>query len=80
MPSRGNAGSAKFKKVLAREDECVQKLHDMLVTGQYRTAKYKTKLIYEPKQRTIFILPFYPDRIVAPRHHASVGADLGWSF
>ena len=65
--SRGKRWQRKVKKVLAREDECVQELHNMLISGQYHTAKYKTKVIYEPKQRTIFILPFYPDRIV---HHA----------
>lgn len=35
--------------------------------GTYRTSTYKTFTIYEPKERIIFKLPFYPDRIV---HHA----------
>lgn len=30
----------------------------------YTTAKYKEKIVFEPKKRTIYILPFYPDRIV----------------
>ncbi len=65
--SRGKRWQRKVQKVLAREDEFLHELHSMLVNNQYHTAEYKTKLIYEPKQRTIFILPFYPDRIV---HHA----------
>lgn len=39
----------------------------MLLTGTYVTSKYKTFKIYEPKERIIFSLPYYPDRII---HHA----------
>ncbi|MFI9653044.1 reverse transcriptase domain-containing protein [Guyparkeria halopsychrophila] len=35
-----------------------------LCTGSFDTSRYKTRLIHEPKRRTIYILPFYPDRIV----------------
>jgi retron-type reverse transcriptase len=38
-----------------------------LINKTYRTSQYKLKEIYEPKQRTIHKLPYYPDRIV---HHA----------
>ena len=38
----------------------------MLLTGTYVTSKYKTFKIYEPKERIIFSLPYYPDRII---HH-----------
>lgn len=43
------------------------KLIEMLKNGTYRTSEYKMFTIYEPKERLIFRLPFYPDRIV---HHA----------
>lgn len=33
----------------------------------YHTSKYSTFKIYEPKERLIFRLPYYPDRIT---HHA----------
>lgn len=33
----------------------------------YKTSKYSTFTIYEPKERLIFRLPYYPDRIT---HHA----------
>jgi retron-type reverse transcriptase len=39
-------------------------LQRLLCTGTFRTSVYKTKTIYEPKQREIYILPFFPDRIV----------------
>ena len=65
--AKGKRWQRKIQKILSREEACIQELHERLVSGQYRTSSYKTKLIYEPKVRTIFILPFYPDRIV---HHA----------
>ncbi len=39
-------------------------IRDMLVTKTFRTSMYSMRTIYEPKKREIFILPFYPDRIV----------------
>ncbi len=42
-------------------------LHDALLTKTYRTSSYDVFTIYEPKERLIFRLPYYPDRIV---HHA----------
>lgn len=35
-----------------------------LDSGHFTTSKYRTKKVWEPKERDIFILPFYPDRIV----------------
>ena len=42
-------------------------LHEALRTKTYRTSPYDVFKIYEPKERIIFRLPYYPDRIV---HHA----------
>lgn len=42
-------------------------LQDLLVTRTYRTSPYTIFSIYEPKEREIYRLPFYPDRIT---HHA----------
>lgn len=50
----------KFEKV---KDEKLLELQEMLVSNSYKTSPYREKVIYEPKQRTIYILPFYPDRI-----------------
>lgn len=38
-----------------------------LLTLQYVTSSYSTFKVYEPKERLIFRLPYYPDRIT---HHA----------
>jgi RNA-directed DNA polymerase len=51
----------------ARRDLNIQNLHRMLLEHTYTTSKYTTFLIYEPKEREIFRLPYFPDRIV---HHA----------
>lgn len=42
-------------------------LHDKLEAGTFKTSEYNTFLIHEPKERVIYRLPYYPDRIV---HHA----------
>lgn len=42
-------------------------LHEQLKNGTYRTSQYSTFTIYEPKERVIYRLPYFPDRIV---HHA----------
>lgn len=42
-------------------------LQQMLVNKTYRTSPYRTFTIKEPKEREIFCLPFFPDRIL---HHA----------
>jgi RNA-directed DNA polymerase len=42
-------------------------LHQALVNKTYKTSVYTTFTIYEPKERLIFRLPYFPDRIV---HHA----------
>lgn len=42
-------------------------LHESLKNGTLRTSKYHVFTIYEPKERLIFRLPYFPDRIL---HHA----------
>ena len=48
-------------------DENLRKLHDYLINGRFKTSKYSIFKIHEPKERIIYRLPYYPDRIV---HHA----------
>lgn len=45
----------------------IQALHVALRDKTYRTSSYHIFPVYEPKERMIFQLPYYPDRIV---HHA----------
>lgn len=42
-------------------------LHEALRTKTFKTSAYDVFTVYEPKERLIFRLPYYPDRIV---HHA----------
>ncbi len=42
-------------------------LHETLKNHSFKNSEYETFLIYEPKEREIFRLPYYPDRIL---HHA----------
>jgi len=48
-------------------DGNIQKLLEMLTNKNYKTSEYTTFTIWEPKERLIFRLPYYPDRII---HHA----------
>lgn len=47
--------------------EHIAALHEALRTKTYKTSPYSVFTIYEPKERLIYRLPYYPDRIV---HHA----------
>ncbi|HWK58136.1 MAG TPA: RNA-directed DNA polymerase [Parapedobacter sp.] len=44
-------------------------LQNILMDKTYRTSPYVTATIHDPKERTIYCLPYFPDRIV---HHAIV--------
>lgn len=43
------------------------RLRESLLSGTFRTSAYSMFTIHEPKERLIYRLPYYPDRIV---HHA----------
>jgi retron-type reverse transcriptase len=45
-------------------DENILSIRDSLINKTFTTSPYKTKTIYEPKQRVVYKLPFNPDRIV----------------
>lgn len=64
---RGKNHYAEVQAVERDPERYTQEIYDMLVNKTFTTAKYKTKLIYEPKKRVIYKLPYFPDRIV---HHA----------
>ncbi|EKF56213.1 Retron-type reverse transcriptase [Galbibacter marinus] len=42
-------------------------LHEMLTNNAYKTSEYSTFKVYEPKERLVYRLPYFPDRIC---HHA----------
>jgi RNA-directed DNA polymerase len=44
-------------------------LQNILLTDNFNTSEYKTFKIFEPKERIISELPYFPDRII---HHAII--------
>ena len=52
------------KEVERNREKKLDALRQLLISGSFKTSDYKVKTIHEPKERQIFILPFYPDRIV----------------
>lgn len=64
---KGKSHYVEVQEVEKDPDEHIHKIHDMLENETFRTSKYKTKIIHEPKKRIIYKLPYFPDRIV---HHA----------
>ena len=51
----------RFNRSLDKNLFAIQKL---LINKTFRTSSYKERIIYEPKERIIYKLPFNPDRIV----------------
>lgn len=51
----------------SRRDKNLLELHEKLKKQKYKTSGYHIFKIHHPKERVIYQLPYYPDRIV---HHA----------
>lgn len=49
------------------KEDNINQLHEMLVSKKYNTSEYTTFTVYEPKERLVYRLPYFPDRIT---HHA----------
>jgi retron-type reverse transcriptase len=48
-------------------EENILRLHEILKNGTFKTSQYDIFTIHKPKERKIYRLPYFPDRIV---HHA----------
>jgi len=64
---KGKGHYQDVQKVDADPDRYLLALQRMLLDKTFTTSPYTTKIIHEPKRRTIYKLPYFPDRIV---HHA----------
>ena len=64
---KGKTTSENVVKTRADLDNKITALQECLLEDRYKTSKYTTYSVYEPKLRLIYTLPYYPDRIV---HHA----------
>lgn len=62
---KGKGWYKEVQWVNEHEEECLQHIQDLLKTHTYKTSKYiKFHRIENGKMRTIYKLPYYPDRIV----------------
>lgn len=61
---KGKAWQRNVKEIDQRQEYYLSELLHILQNKEYKTSQYETKMIYEPKFRTIYILPYYPDRIL----------------
>lgn len=63
---RNKYGVKQFDK---NPEENLALLHVMLRNKTFTTSTYKTFKIYEPKEREVYALPYFPDQVV---HHAAM--------
>ncbi|MFB5946134.1 reverse transcriptase domain-containing protein [Albibacterium profundi] len=70
---KGKLKSYGVKKHIKNEEANILALHDMLKNRTYRTSKYDifTIVTDNGKERTIYRLPYFPDRIC---HHAAMAS------
>ena len=64
---KARKGKEKQKGVMIfdkNKEDYLNSLHEVLKSDTYKTSTYTVFTIYEPKERIIYRLPFFPDRIV----------------
>ncbi|MGB4775720.1 MAG: reverse transcriptase domain-containing protein [Daejeonella sp.] len=64
---KGKAKQYGVKTHIKNEKGNISRLHEMLKNKTYTTSQYTTFKIYEQKEREVYRLPYFPDRIT---HHA----------
>jgi len=61
---RGKYDQKGVQRFLANKEENIKILQQLLITRRFKTSQYFVFQIQDPKERDIYSLPFYPDRIV----------------
>jgi RNA-directed DNA polymerase len=61
---RGKSSKSFVVRFDKKAESSLLAIQDLLLTDSFKTSKYHTKWVYEPKKRLIYVLPFAPDRIV----------------
>ena len=64
---KGKSSQYGVQQHLKNQEQNIIELNRILKEGKFVTSAYTTFTIFEPKERLIFRLPYYPDRII---HHA----------
>lgn len=65
--AKGKMNQPSVFEHMANSEVNLNTLYQVLKSGQYRTSDYTTFRVFEPKEREVYRLPFFPDRIT---HHA----------
>lgn len=68
--SKARKGKTHYEEVQIIDlnpNKYISMIQESLLNKTFTTSEYTTKIIYEPKERIIYKLPYYPDRII---HHA----------
>lgn len=61
---KGKSKYSEVRKIERKRDHYLKEIQNMLENQTFQTSAYKIKKVYEPKERDIYVLPFYPDRII----------------
>lgn len=67
IASRGKSDQYGVQLHKKNAEENLLQLHTILTDGSYKTSPYSTFKVFEPKERLVYRLPYFPDRIC---HHA----------
>ncbi len=65
--SKGKSDTYGVKSHRLNQEKNILELHNSLLNKEYRTSNYTIFKVYEPKERDVYRLPYFPDRIT---HHA----------
>ena len=61
---KGKASQRQVRKFKKNWEQNLQRVRALVLSGKFKTSKYREMIIHEPKERIIYKLPFSPDRIV----------------
>lgn len=64
LSRQGKSSRKEIRIFESNLDENLEEIRQLVINKKFHTAKYRSKKIYEPKERIIYILPYAPDRIV----------------
>lgn len=64
---KGKSNQYGVKIHIENAESNLELLHNTLKTHSFKTSEYSVFKVYEPKERNVYRLPYFPDRIV---HHA----------
>ena len=61
---RGKRNQPQVRRFNKDPEGNLEAVRQMVIAGKFHTSEYKQRRIFEPKERTIYKLPYSPDRIV----------------